>query len=723
MTTSKIFNCFKLLSGLILILMSPSNAQEVIRVPDKRMAAHHYSVVCTGGEMPSSAVLTYPVNHVHVQEYNFLLKLMPCIQVDGKIIYPSDYKDVSVYDKPGSVVAVFNFQNTEVITRITPLMAGRGSETWRGAVLYEVETHPVRDVLVYLGGGETINLIWGFEACAMKEDSVLALEDARVLDEHSLQFLGGGEDLIVGVKTSGTVTMEKASSRSQHAVVRMPEGSGHVLTGFSEYEDDLSRLMQMDVKAEKEKLSRYYQDLMKPSIETPEEVINKAFASAIYNLEYNWLEPIGWGECLHHWLALWYMQVTAAADWIGQTDRSRSCILEHGLKQFDNGAIPMFNPNHLRLGRRRHDWGGANNYWVWQVGHYVNYTGDREFAKQMIPYVDRTIQQTLDEYDPDGDLLIAWGLQIGNQEDFVANPYNGAVPTMELYNMFKTRADLAEFTGDNAGASLWQRKAEQVKKVLYQELWQNDLGRFTYYRDPAGRTLLDGQYQTYLYPLIYDLADSYDGYSGLRHLRDRLTDTQGAVFASNNFPWHVPDNVSTWGMQRGLAQQPWAAMGFSKAGLNNQTWLPLKAMADWAQDSLRPGAWPETGPEATPAYFTPPAGLYISSTIEALFGLNVNSPGGYIEIAPSFPDHWPTAKLNLPDFKVDYSREKNRIKYVLSTTKDLPLKIKWRLPVSQITKCMINGHEAEYKVHPGVGHIILAVDAPRAVLLSGSGPD
>ncbi len=277
-----------------------------------------------------------------------------------------------------------------------------------------------------------------------------------------------------------------------------------------------------------------------------------------------------------------------------------------------------------------------------------------------------------------------------------------------------TRAELSEFTGDSATASLWFRKAEQVKKVLYKELWQKDLGRFAYYQDPAGRTTLEGQYQTYLYPVIHDLVDSYDGYSGLRHLRDRLTDTQGAVFASNNFPWHVPDNVSTWGMQRGLAQQPWAAMGFSKAGLYNQTWLPLKAMADWAQDKNRPGAWPETGPEATPAYFTPPAGLYISSTIEALFGLNVNTPKGYIEIAPSFPDHWPTAKLNLPDFKVDYSRNNNRVRYVLNTTKDLPLKIKWRLPVSQITKCMINGREADFKVLPGTGHIILVLEAPKA---------
>jgi len=63
---------------------------------------------------------------------------------------------------------------------------------------------------------------------------------------------------------------------------------------------------------------------------------------------------------------------------------------------------------------------------------------------------------------------------------------------------------------------------------------------------------------------------------------------------------------------------------------------------------------------------------------------------------------------------VDYSRNNTRVRYVLNTTKDLPLKIRWRLPVSQITECMINGREADFKVLPGTGHCILALEAPPA---------
>jgi hypothetical protein len=699
-----------LLCICLAFIPAPSlRGQNADQSANKHMAAHHYSVVCTGNEMPSSAILTYPVNEFRVQDYNFLLKLMPCLEKDGRTIYPSEFESMVVEDYPGGVQATVNHLGTRMVTRITPLLTGRGSEIWNGAVMYEVETVPATQVKVFLGGGETINLIWGFETSVMKQDAVGRLKNAVLQNSSTLSFLGGKENLLVGVKASGSLSLQ-GNEASPVAFASFSEGRGTILTGFSEKAADLSRIMEFDGLAETEKVHNYYDHLLLSSMETPEGVMNDAFASAICNLEYSWLEPFGWGECLHHWLALWYMQVTPAAEWIGQHDRSRSSILAHGLAPFENGAIPMFNPNHQKMGMKRRDWGGANTYWVWQVRHYLKQTGDLEFARQVVPMVDRAIEQTLEEYDPDGNLLIAWGLQIGNQEDFVANPYDGSVPTMELFNMFVTRAELSGFTGDLQASNQWYQRAEEIRQVLYKELWIKDLGRFAYYRDPTNRILPDGPYQTYLYPAIYGLVDLYDQYSGLRHLLDRLTDREGAVFASNNFAWHVPESVSTWGMQRGAAQQPWAAMGFSASGLNNLTWKPLKAMAEWAQDPRRPGSWPETGPEPTPAYFTPPAGLYISTVVEALFGLKPNVPENYLELSPSFPDHWPGAKLNLPGLSADYSRKKNQLQYTLESSMGLPLRVKWRIPVSRINRIKVNNKEVEYKVLPGVNHVIVSFD-------------
>ncbi len=708
------FFCILIASNLVLTPLSSQFGEGEHQSANKHMAAHHYSVVCSGNRMPSSAVLTYPVHEFRVQDYNFLLKLMPCLVIDGEIVKPSAFEKVQVEDFPGGVKCTITHQGASLLTRITPLLTGRGADIWHGAVLYEIETQEEQDVLVYLGGGETINLIWGFETSIMKKDSVALLREVKLHGKSQMEFTSGKEDLHMGVRTSGSLSLEKKTTGGSSAVVKITGGSGYILTGFSEDAKHLRALMKMDGLKKEVEVRSYYTDLLKSSIRTPERIMNEAFASAIYNLEYSWLEPFGWGECLHHWLALWYMQVGPAAEWIGQEDRSRSSILIHGQEQFENGAIPMFNPNHQKLDMKRRDWGGANTFWAWQVRHYLKQTGDMEFARKVLPMLDRTIEQTLNEYDPDGNLLIAWGLQIGNQEDFLANPYEGSVPSMELHNMLMTRAELSAFTGDTMAADLWYKKADQVKNTLHKKLWIKDLGRFAYYKDPTGFILPEGQYQTYLYPAIYQLGNMYDQYSGLRHLMDRLTDKQGAVFASNNFTWHVPESVSTWGMQRGAAQQPWAAMGFSAAGMNNMTWKPLMAMARWAQDPRRPGAWPETGPEPTPAYFTPPAGLYISTVIEALFGLKPNVPGGYIEVSPSFPDHWPEAELNLPGTRVLYSRKGKQINYILESSKNLPLKIQWKLPLGRINKIRVNNQKVDYRILPGVGHMILSFEAPAS---------
>ncbi|MFA5816399.1 MAG: hypothetical protein WC865_12340 [Bacteroidales bacterium] len=686
-----------------------ATAQEQQQVLNKRMAGYHFSVVFTGESMPSSAVLTYPVKTFDYQNYNFLVKFMPCLSVGGKIIYTSAYSNVKVEDFPGGVEASFTYENTKITTRITPLLIGRGAETWKGAALYEIQTSPTREVLVLLGKGRTLNLYSEFATSFMVRDSVIAIDNYTRIDDQSIGFLSGKDGLNVVVKGSEPVTIGKIADQYTQAYVRMSKGSGNVLAVFSDHAGDMQDLGKINVAAERTRVKQYYDELYKTSLETPEPVMNQAFASALYNLEYSWFEPFGWGECLHHWLALWHMQVGAAADLIGQPDRSRSSIMEHAQNLLKNGAVPQFMPNKAT----KRDFGGSNSYWVWQVRHYLNYTGDKEFARQIIPYMDTVIGQTLTEYDKDGDFLPSWGLQIGNQEDFLGNPYNGSVPSMELYNMFMTRAELSKFAGDSVTSSLWFNKTAMVHGKLYKELWMNDLGRFGYYKDPTGLIMPDGQYQTYLYPIIYDLVDEYDKYSGLRHLRDRLTGENGAVYLSNNFPWHATGIACTWGMQCGEAQQPWAAAGFSKSGLNNETWRPLKAMADWAQDINHRGSWPETGPEPTPAYFTPPAGLYLVAVTEALFGINVNTPEGYVEISPSLPDHWPYAKLNLPDFKVNYSRKQNHIEYILATSKDLTLKVRWRLPVSKIMKCTVNNKEVHYTIIPGVNHMVLCFDVPN----------
>jgi hypothetical protein len=276
------------------------------------------------------------------------------------------------------------------------------------------------------------------------------------------------------------------------------------------------------------------------------------------------------------------------------------------------------------------------------VAQYWNYSADIKAASELAPVLDRVIQHTYAENDPDSDGLLAWGQQIGNQEDYVSTPYNGTSPSIEGIQMLRTRASLARALGDCATEAQCESRIAEIQERLKKELWQRDLGRFIFFKDPLGIPRLDSQYHTFLYPLIYDIVDPLDAWTSMRHLRDRLVGPNGEIYCSNNFPNHVG---GTWGMQAGVAQQPWGAWGLAAMGLRNETYLPLKAAAEWAMNKDHRGSWPEVAEEAVAAYFSPPAGLFVQSTVETLFGFRFEKINNKLVVSPSFPDTWNTADI------------------------------------------------------------------------------
>ncbi len=676
----------------------------------ERMAGYNRTIVLTDESVPNSCLMAYFQNGVRYTDVNYLVKLLPGIKTEGDIVMPSKATDISVEDFPGGVVAKFKLKNIHIETKIRPLFVGRGSEYWDGAALYEIKTDPVTPLILQIGSGKKLSLlprtdlIPGKDREDLREDTCASLNGFRAIDENSILFKSGEEKFSVIIKSTDHIEVDSITSEHQKVKISFQSGSGNVLIAFSSNEERAIEISKIDADTSKIQVDRYYTRLLQSACaETPDKNMNAAFQSAIYNLEYAWLEPLGWSECLHHWYALFQQQVSAGAEWIGQSDRSKVSILEQAHHLIDGGNIPQFMPDKII----KRDFGGSNQYWAWQVRHYLKFSGDKVFAKEIIPYLDSVITQSLKDFDKDGNLLSGWGLQIGNQEDFVGNPGDGTNPTIELINMFRTRSELAGCIGDKNEAELWQQKADQVVQKLHDKLWLTDLGRFAYYSDPTGNIRLDGQYETFLYPIIWDIVDPLDQYTGVRHLLDRLTCENGSIFCSNNFSWHA---IGTWGMQNGEAQQPWAAWAFSKFGLNNITWLPLKAMADWAMDINHRGAWPEISKEPLPAYFTPPCGLYLATVVEALFGLKLNVPENYLEISPSFPDSWPNAKLTLPEFKVEYLRKGNRLSYTIESSRILEKKIRWILPPAKITRCLVNGKKAVFKIEPGIDNMKLCID-------------
>lgn len=667
------------------------------RNPMWRMAAFHETIVWLDEAAPNAAVVTY---HGGVIQSDWVTKISTFVADKDQLIGADKATDIVIEDFPGGIEGHYMLAGAKVTAQIIPLIEGRQTEAKDGLALYRVSTDPAMKIIIRCGGGLFCPNHFLFPAQLRSMDNIVNPANKLNLSGGIAFFKDPNMPFMMGISSPSNSIKTVETEEGPYMEIIAESGKADVLIAYSSDQSRVKELIDTDSDKALKNVDMYYSELLKSKIQTPEPALDEAFRSAIYNLEYNYLKPYGWIECIYHWHSIWHQQHTRGAEWLGQEQRSRDCIIEQAKKIFDTNQIPNLTAD----GTGFESFGGTNQFYTWEARHYFKFTNDRNFVKEITSVLDRVLEGTLSREDPDGDFLLGWGQQIGNQEDFIATPHNGTVPTIEGINMMKTRAEFAKALGGYATADLWQKKVDLAHTRLKESLWMKDLGRFAYFTDPKGVTRPDGAYQALLYPAIWDIVDPLDQYTGMRHLMDRLQGTNGEVYGSNHFPYH---DTGSWGMQAGCTQQPWAAWGFSKAGFYNQAYRPLKATALWVMSKNQRGSWPEVGAEGVPAYFTPPAGLYIAAMVEAIFGLKPDMPNGTLEISPAFPDHWPQAKLQLPKFQTSYQRKGNKLNYIIKTKDSFKPIVRWKLPPAEIVTFTINGGNIQYDVESKVGFIEL----------------
>jgi len=672
-----------------------------------RTVAYHRSIVTMTSSVPNCALLTYAPN----SQMHLLAKIAAGVELaPDKVLWASQSTEAKVEDVPGGIIATFLVGEVTVRAEIVALAVGRESAGIEGGARYTISTDPPTPLVVKCGEIPVSNP-HALRASALKDDQVGSDGSSATLEGDSVVLRSTKHPFAVALGTSGSVTAAASDGdKGRMARVRFGSGSGYLLLGFSEDSTRALQIAALDSAQARQAVADTYQELFQCRIETPDDDINEAFRAALITLEYAWLAPYGWIESVRHWPMMWHMQAAAGADWIGQTDRSRSCALSHAERLLPTGAAPQLTTEGKI--HREIFTAGSNHFYAWQLRHYLNFTDDRAAMERLAPVLTNLIEQSFDEFDRDGNGLLSWGMQIGNQEDYIYTPHDGTTPSVEGIHMLRARAEVAQWLNDDDTQNEYEQRIAEARANLRAELWQADLGRFIYFKDVLGLTRPEGQYHTLTHPVIFGEIDPLDAWTSVRHLRDRLMGTTGEVYASNNFPAHGP---STSGVQAGAAQQPWGAWALAKAGLRNETWRPLKAVAEWVMREGLAGSWPEvSGWHPAADYFSPPAGLFVASTIEALFGLQVHKPDGYLTVAPSFPDDWPSATLNLPEYTAEFARNGDRLEYRVTGESPLARHLRWALPPGDVAGVTVNGEPVEFRLLPGVGCVVLAVDTPPA---------
>lgn len=703
-------------------LSMPAAREEESVWRNERIAARQVTVVSINEGHGIPMMFTYAREPEYWLHNIALGKLrVGILNEDDSIAWLDEAKAIEVHNIPSGegVYAQAEVSGHTLKIEVLPSEIGLETMEFEGGALFLVHCQPAARLVARYGAlgrvGPISRILPGWprrEAYLSDPDlvpgnpssqSCQVMETGGILESADIP-------LTVAAQFHSSAEIQVTSHHSQlQAITTVPTNSLKFFAAFSEEEDRAEELAAADpTQVETESRDHFRTLTASAYIKTPVSELDETFEASLFNLEYAWVRPYGWIEGPHHWGTFYSQQMNLAADWIGQQDRSREMLLTHARNLRQDGQVPQMDTS----GRGRVDFGGWNQFYVWGVEHHWLQTADGEFLEAIWQPLNRVIDQTFSAHDPDGNGLLNFGQQIGNQEDYISTPRDGTSPTIAAIEMLRIRAELATPLGlDPQVSETSTQKARWMTHQLQDYLWMPELGRYAFYRDRHGVMRLDGQYHTMIWPTLYGLVSLTDGYMAMRHLEDVMTGDEGEIYVSRNFPHPV---VATVGSQAGGQQQPWGTMGWAALGDGDRAIRSLEWMARQVMSPHMQGSWPEVNaldPNTDAVYFTPPAGVYIQAMIESVFGLKLDRPAGVLKIEPCLPSSWPEASLHLPEFEVQIQQAKGARTIDCRSTDSL--RHLYRVAIDPATRvaARLNDKRVKPVIEPGVGCLYVTVDA------------
>lgn len=674
----------------------------------ERMTAFHETIISSFDHFALPGIFTYDHDPGYWLHNIAIGKWKIGVKLPKETVWLYEGLEQKALQTPEELLVSAQIADSEITARLFPMMVGRDTMKWEGAAGLYLESEAKANLIVEFGAPGRVR-IHGFGSQLPFRWQYL-LQPQLTLSAPKWEDEGKNIFLTPIPETSLYLTVSSSSplrlSSDGFWLICEAKGKLSMTVAFSEDPQRAYELAKKDVLLEERKLREHYEALFQSAwVKTPEPALDEAFRCALWNLEFTWVRPWGWIEAVHHWGTLYSQQHSLAADWLGQEERSREMIMTHTKHILPNGMIPQLDT----YGRARVDFGGWNQFYVWDVQHHWRMTANKAFAEEIYPILSRVIEQTFKAHDPDGNGLLGFGQQIGNQEDYISTPEDGTSPTIAGIEMLRTKGEIAEALGYKEEAKAAREKAKLMEGRLKKELLQEELGWFAFYKDGLGLNHIEPPYHSLIWPVIYDILDPLDSYTSLRHLKEALQGKEGEIYVSNLFPSYLNATV---GSQAGGQQQPWAALAFPRLGYPEDGLSPLLWIANLVISPPHDGAWPELGIEPTRAYFSPPAGVFLWGMVEGLFGLQLDKPREVLWLRPGIPLEWKEAELHLPKFELRFSHREGELILRVSSQDKLKRCLRWALPVWEVKEVLLNGKTMPFKVEPLVNRILLSCDAP-----------
>ena len=313
-----------------------------------------------------------------------------------------------------------------------------------------------------------------------------------------------------------------------------------------------------------------------------------------------------------------------------------------------------------------------NLVYVDALFRHLLWTGDRDFARQMWPVIERHLawERRLfrREFGPGKLPLYEAYACIWASDDLQYD--GGGVAYASAYNFWHNRmaARLARLLG--ADPTPYEREADLIARAMRECLWVPERGMFAEFKDLLGRQLVHPSAGLWTFYHAMDAglptpseAWRMTGYVDeyLPHLpvrgRGVPADGEYAVFATTDwmpYAWSVNNVV--------MGENVHTALAYWQAGRPEDAYRLLKsALLASMFMGICPGNvgsmnFLDVYRRESQRDFADGGGVLARAVVEGLFGVRPDLLAGELRLAPGFPASWDHASLRHPDVSITWRR-------------------------------------------------------------------
>lgn len=407
----------------------------------------------------------------------------------------------------------------------------------------------------------------------------------------------------------------------------------------------------------------------------------------------------------------------------------------HHARQLEKMGTSMFSAGYICRNPngdfRPHHY-DMNLVYMDQLIQHFNYTGDTALLRNLWPVITRSLAWENRNFDPDGDGLYDAYACIWASD---ALQYSGGAVTHSTAYNYRANLMAAKFARIlSADPAQFQKKADQIKTAIHQQLWIPKKGIFAEYKDyqytgnqPAGNLHTAPGLWTIYHSLDAGIADPFQSSQLLHYVDTKIPHIPVSVSGLKDSSLYLLSTTNwqpyTWSVNNvALAENLHMALGYWQG---NRPTAAFRLWRSALMESMYMGASPG-GFEQLSYYdarrgelyrdFGDPIGIAARSLMEGLFGCQPSAMTDTLFMHPGFPADWPYAQINSPDIDFSFEQKEQTARYVITPHYPVSMALKFQIPVyqSKIDRVIVNGKEVNYQLLETIGRPALQLRLPAA---------